>query len=413
MAKITDIQIRHWIRAGKPVAKAQGDVPGLTFTLSDKGTASWILRYRIGNRARELTIGRYPEYGIAQAKASALEARAKVQAGIDVAREKRLETIRRAGSMSFTELAKDYMAKKLPGLAESTRTYRSRHITSIIIPRIGAIQANEVNGADIVDLLENIGRKHSHHVAVMSHVALCEIFKHGIARRVITHNPCTGIAVSAICGPAPATRARLMLTEAELRLLLPSLAGTSEINGLCIRILLATCVRVGELFKAEWLDVDMDRGEWTIPQSKTSDQPFVVPLAPVVIEWFRRLHVLACGSLYVLPSRSQRGHKSVIGFATALPVFCAKLEGVRKFTAHDLRSTARSHLAALGVPVLIAERCLNHSLGGMVAVYDQHDYLDERRKALALWADFLTACEAGREWSPTAGNVVQLRPGAA
>jgi integrase len=410
MGKITDIQIRHWIRAGKPVAKAQGDVPGLTFTLSSKGTATWVLRYSLAGKARELTIGRYPEYSISQAKAAALEARAKVQAGVDVAREKRQATIQRAGSMSFAELAKDYATKKLPGLAENTRAYRQRHIDKMLNPRIGAIQANEVNGADLVNLLETIGAKHGHATAVMCHVALSEIFKHGVARRVLATNPCSGITVAAVVGPAPATRQRLMLTEDELRQLLPALTRTSEVNGLCIRIMLATCVRIGELFQAEWCNVDMDRGEWTIPTSKTSDKPFVVPLAPVVIEWFRRLHVLACGSLYVLPSYGKLGHKSPNAFATDLPDFCAKLEGVRRFTAHDLRSTARSHLAALGIPVLIAERCLNHSLGGMVAVYDQHDYLDERRKALALWADYLTCYESGREWMPA--NVVPIRQSA-
>ena len=86
---------------------------------------------------------------------------------------------------------------------------------------------------------------------------------------------------------------------------------------------------------------------------------------------------------------------------------------VRRFTPHDLRSTARSHLAALGVPVLIAERCLNHALGGLVAVYDQHDYLTERRAALELWADFLLACEEGREWVAAGGNVVPIRGHAA
>jgi len=55
---------------------------------------------------------------------------------------------------------------------------------------------------------------------------------------------------------------------------------------------------------------------------------------------------------------------------------------VRQFTPHDLRSTARSHLAALGVNVIVAERCLNHSLGGLLAVYDKHDYLTERRAAV-------------------------------
>ncbi len=54
-------------------------------------------------------------------------------------------------------------------------------------------------------------------------------------------------------------------------------------------------------------------------------------------------------------------------------------------------------------------RCLNHSLGGLVAVYDQHDYMTERRAALELWASFLLACESGREWAPQGGKVVPLR----
>jgi integrase len=79
---------------------------------------------------------------------------------------------------------------------------------------------------------------------------------------------------------------------------------------------------------------------------------------------------------------------------------CDKLgEKVRRFTPHDLRSTARSHLAALGVHVIVAERCLNHSLGGLIAVYDQHYYISERRAALGLWTDFILACEAS---SPSA-----------
>ena len=83
---------------------------------------------------------------------------------------------------------------------------------------------------------------------------------------------------------------------------------------------------------------------------------------------------------------------------------------VRRFTPHDLRSTARSHLAALGVNVIVAERCLNHSLGGLVGVYDQHDYMTERRFALDTWASFVRALEAGEPWQQ--GNVVPLRAAA-
>jgi hypothetical protein len=56
------------------------------------------------------------------------------------------------------------------------------------------------------------------------------------------------------------------------------------------------------------------------------------------------------------------------------------------------------------VDVIVAERCLNHSLGGLVAVYDQHDYFDERKRALELWASFLESMEQVRPW-----NVVPLK----
>ena len=70
----------------------------------------------------------------------------------------------------------------------------------------------------------------------------------------------------------------------------------------------------------------------------------------------------------------------------------------RRFTPHDLRSTARSHLSALGVDLLVAERCLNHSLGGLVATYDKHDFIRERRAALTRLSDKIRALENGERF---------------
>ena len=86
MATLTDVQIRHWMRAAQPLAKADGG--GLTFTVSARGTAAWVLRYRHGGKARELTIGRYPDIGLAKARELATDERARIQQGVDVAREK-------------------------------------------------------------------------------------------------------------------------------------------------------------------------------------------------------------------------------------------------------------------------------------------------------------------------------------
>lgn len=63
---LSDLQLRQWIKAGTPPAKADGN--GLTFTLSASGAAGWIVRYRHGARRRELSIGRYPDISLADAR---------------------------------------------------------------------------------------------------------------------------------------------------------------------------------------------------------------------------------------------------------------------------------------------------------------------------------------------------------
>ncbi|WP_289242050.1 Arm DNA-binding domain-containing protein [Delftia sp.] len=79
---LNDLQIRRWIAASTPVSKSDGD--GLTFTLSASGTATWVLRYRLaGGRRREVTIGNYPDIGLAGAREKARALRAQIDAGID------------------------------------------------------------------------------------------------------------------------------------------------------------------------------------------------------------------------------------------------------------------------------------------------------------------------------------------
>ncbi len=416
MGKLTDVQIRNWIKAGDPVAKADGD--GLTFTLSAKGTAAWVLRYRFGGKARELTIGRYPDISLSKARELAAEARVQIQQGRDVAREKQKATIERAAAKTLRELAADYMSKAFPHLAANTIKQRRHHIEGVILPKLGSLPAREVMTADVVALVEAVGKK-SVNVAELVFTAVSEIFKHGLARHVVTANPCAGISVSAICGKPEPKRQRLKLTEDELRVILPALPGIGAENAIAVKIQLATCVRLGELAKAEWAHVDFDRAEWFVPdQNSKTGRGFTIPLPPPVVGWFRELEPFACGSRFVLPARQvrrTRNHGGEVHFEqramnAMLHKLCEKLgDKVRRFTPHDLRSTARSHLAALGVNILVAERCLNHSLGGLIAIYDQHDYMTERRAALELWTDFILACEAGRAWLPQGDNVIPLR----
>lgn len=410
MAKLTDVQIRIWVRSGSPIARSDGG--GLTFTLSSKGTAAWVFRYRHGGKPRELTLGRYPDIGLARARELGTAARAQVQQGKDVARDKQTNNAERAAARTFRELAASYMAVAFPGMAKSTVQHRRRHIEKDLLPRLGPLAARDVTTADVVTVIEVVGKR-SLAVAELVFTAANEIFKHGVARHTVIANPCAGISVSAICGKRQ-PRLRLMLTEEELRVILPALSLIGYQNALATRILLATCTRISELAGAKWENVDLDRAEWVIPHSKGSDRAFTIPLCPAVVDWFQELKTYAFGSTFVLPARQARRTARLGGDApmnqlalnAMLHKLCVKLsDKVRRFTPHDLRSTARSHLAALGVSVIVAERCLNHSLGGLLAIYDQHDYLAERRAALERWTEFLVWCGA-----PTTDGPLVCRP---
>ena len=78
MGKLEDVQLKSWIKSGEPIA-GKSDGQGLTFTLSSKGTASWILRYRYAGRGRELTLGRYPDMKLSKAREVAAVKRVEVQ----------------------------------------------------------------------------------------------------------------------------------------------------------------------------------------------------------------------------------------------------------------------------------------------------------------------------------------------
>ncbi|MCG3769245.1 MAG: Prophage integrase IntA [Nitrosomonadaceae bacterium] len=168
-----------------------------------------------------------------------------------------------------------------------------------------------------------------------------------------------------------------------------------------LKILLGTCVRISELVQAKWEHLDFSRNTWFIPaENAKNKKAFVVPLTDLTASWFASLKELAFASSFVLPLRERHfgreddAHMEPTTMNAALNRLATLLEGrCRRFTPHDLRSTARSHLGQLGVPLQIAERCLNHSLGDLPAIYDKHDYLEERRNALQLWSTKLANLE--------------------
>lgn len=411
---LDDIQIRHWVAKGDSVAKSDGD--GLTFTLSGAGTASWVLRYRYAGRRKEVTLGNYPDFGLAAARKLAREYRVNIDKGGDPATTKQEAKTRARDAWLVRDLVADYIAKRLvpTELAGGTIQYRHYDIDQVILPRLGAREVRNVTPTDVVDMLSSCGRTWTITKRILT--CISQLFDHACGLQVVPTNPCTGIKLKALLGPRPAVRKRVMLTEADLRSLLPDIDVIGEENALSLLILLATCVRTNELIKAEKSHLNFANHSWWVPDTSVKTRAgFLVPLVPEVETWFKRLVELSGDSKWILPTRDGRRNKRRPGdnhignttlWAAIRRGFENKKIDVQRFTPHDTRSTAKGHMRNMGVSREISELALNHKLTGMEGIYDVRTEIPERREALVKWARFLIACAKGE---PVPTNIVQLR----
>lgn len=404
---LDDIQLRRWIAAGERIARSDGD--GLTFTLSAAGTATWVLRYRLGGPQKEVTIGNYPDVTLAEARKAARKLRAAIDRGDDPAVEKRQEKARVTKIATVRQLVEDFKGKKLGGLAADTVRYRIWDLDKIILPKLGSLPVDQVQPADVVHMLETANRTWTISKRILTSAKM--LFAHACGLRLINVNPVVGIDLVALRGPRPPVRRRVMLTEPELRRLLAGIEDIGTENALALRILLATCVRSIELATARWEYVDLEAGRWIVPEENVKvRRAFMVPLTPTVAGWFRQLQELAGTSEWVLPARQERrrrnqGGDTHVGKTTLWAAIQRAFErgdiDIRRFTPHDTRSTAKGHMRNLGVSNEVSELALNHKLKGMEGIYDVREDIPERRVALELWAAFLESCASGTPWNVT------------
>lgn len=414
---LSDIQIKNWVKKGEAIGRSDGD--GLTFTLSAGGTATWVLRYRAGaGRRKELTIGNYPDMGLAMAREEARKHRVAIDKGEDPATNKQEQKARAREDWLVRDLVADFREKRLttPPLDPKTIAYRNEDIEKVLLPKLGGRKVKDVTPTDIVDAVQKAKRTWTISRRILT--SLRQVFDHACGTRIIPSNPAMGISLTAMLGERPPIRKRVMLSEEELRILLPNADDIGIENALAFKILLATCVRGIELVKARKEHIDFERATWWVPdESVKTRSGFLVPLVPTVLDWFRELFDLAGDSDWVLPARTERRNRR-LGYTHVCPTtLWASIKrafdrgdiDIRKFTPHDTRSTAKGHMRNMGISREISEIALNHTLKGMEGIYDVREEIPERRQALEKWTAFIVACEKGL---PPPTNVVPIRAAA-
>lgn len=399
MGELSDRQVQAWLRAKKPIA-GKSDGGGLTFTLSAAGTASWVFRYRLHGRAKELTLGNYPDMPLKTARRLATKARAEVDQGNDVARAKREEKAKATMAGTLAELCEQFLDREI-----RPRYKHPDRIESLfqrdVLPVIGRLPPLDVRPSDVDRVLRRVSGDGRPTVANDALRLMRALFRYGKKRGILDSNPAADFEIKDAGGEESGRARKLSRDEITKLFRVMRKAGASfgRDNELAVKLLLALGVRKMELLAAQWQEFELDVGAWHLPGDRTkTGKPIDIPLAPAVVEWLRELKIRACGSACVFPARRAAKRFPHVSPDTVNVALASLKHGLDHFAVHDFRRTMRSELSSLGVPPHIAERCLNHTIKGVEGTYDRHSYFEERKHALGVWADLLQTLERGEKY---------------
>ena len=156
----------------------------------------------------------------------------------------------------------------------------------------------------------------------------------------------------------------------------------------------------------QWAELDLDEKTWTLEGDRTkSNRAHQVPLPDAAVDLLKALP--RYNATLVFPARGNPKATTYASGLTKAKAELDKLSGVTGWRNHDLRRTASSGMAQLGIAPHVVEKVLNHTSGqisGVAAVYNRYGYDDEKRRALEAWASHVLNLDEARS-----ENVISFR----
>ena len=229
------------------------------------------------------------------------------------------------------------------------------------------------------------------------------LFAWSLDRGYVDHHP-----IDRLKPPGKEVTRDRILSDRELAALWRIAGGLGYPFGPAIELLILTAQRRGEIATMRWSDVDLDRATWTVPAAIAKNgRVHEVPLSLQALEILTAIPRFVGSDLVFTTT----GTTPISGFGRLKERLDAAI-GFSDWRFHDLRRTAASGMARIGVAPHVVEKVLNHQAGvisGVAAVYNRHGYEAEKREALERWCKHVSSLTS-RTARPRMA-VYQRRPG--
>lgn len=399
---LTDPKIRA-LRASAALYRV-ADSRGLCIEVRPTGAKMWRFRYRFAGKAKMLTLGEFPAVPLREARVRRDRARDQLQQGIDPSVERRTQRVLRAVSAenTFRAIGDEWFNKHAKRWTPGTIKRARRMLDRDLFPWIGDLPIEDVTAPLLLSALRRIEGRGALETAHRTRSQAGQIFRYAIATGRATVDPSRSL-IGAL--PPHVKQGFASITDPpKVGALLRALWGYSGyFPTICaLRLAPLTFVRPGELRQAEWQEVNLDAGEWRIPEIRMkSRRPHVVPLARQAAEILRELQPLTGGGRFLFPGIRDR--KRPMSDNTVNAALRRMGYSGDEMTGHGFRSIASTILHEQGWSHEAIERQLAHGERDEVSrAYNFAQHMPERKKMMQAWADYLDGLRSG-------ANVVGIR----
>lgn len=364
------LQSRSLIPQEGRVEYADGLCPGLHLRVTHHGRRTFSAMYRVNGKLTRQTIGPYPVVTLHNARATALELMRNAQAGV----ESREHRTRQESTITYAELVDAYTEKHLKPNARSWRNVRACLLQGRLHHLLKRRVA-DITRRDIIAVMDAAVAADMTQAGINQLRCLKMMFNWAAGRDLIDRSPCDGVKP-----PGRTVERDRVLTDKEIAAVWSATALLPAPYGAMYRMFMLTGQRRSEVATMRWREVTGDL--WIIPRERVKkDRAHAVPLTKSARKVLATLENHGDDAFVFTTTGGERASSNFVKVKRELD----HLSGTSGWTIHDIRRTVRSKLAELGVPEIVARKVLNHEIGKIDRIYNRHDYLTEKKDALAKW----------------------------
>jgi len=401
--ELTDVRIRAAKSQEKPYKLRDGR--GLVLLIKTNGSRLWRLRYEFDGVEKGLSLGAYPEVSLKLARERRDDARKLIADGTDPSAKRKADKV--ATGETFELVTREWLASltRQPEPLKNAKRRRRRNgpldpktvarmtkrFETFTFPTLGSRPIRRITAPELLTVLRRIESRGTHETAHRVRAACSRVFRYAIATGRADRDVAADLIGALV--PVESNNFAAITDPAEVAGLLRAIDGYKgePVTQFALKISPLVFVRPGELRKAEWSQIDFDAALWRIPWSRMKmGEQHLVPLSRQALSLLEDLKTITGNGRYLF--RSLRSADRPISDNTINAALRRLGYSSDEMTGHGFRTMASTLLNELGWNPDAIERQLAHDeRDESRASYNHAQYLDERRRMMQSWSDYLDA----------------------